>query len=77
MTNLDLCEAKRRAEEKLGLTIDPITAMTVLAYAARKCTAERKDTGYLELLYENELCDHYTRMAITTCSQKGAANVLS
>ena len=76
MADLNLAEAKKKAEKKLGFEIDPITAMTVLAYAARKCAVNRKGTGYLEKLYETELYDHYTRLAITQCSQKGAANGL-
>ena len=76
MTSLDLTGAKARAEEKLGFEVDPITAMNVLAYAARKCVVNRKDTEYLETLYETELLDHFTRLAITVCSKKGAAHVL-
>ena len=73
MDSLDLAGAKERAEKKLGITIDQETAASVLEYAARKCTANRKDTSYLEILYETELCDHFRRMAINAISQKGAA----
>ena len=66
MCLLDLAKAKEAAEEKLGFEIDDETAAAVLAYSARKCIANGKGTDYLPLLYENELRDHYTRMAINT-----------
>lgn len=77
MTDLNLAEAKKRAEKRLGFEIDTITAATVLAYAARKCVANHKETSYLELLYETELYDYFARLAITAYSMKGVANELS
>ncbi len=73
MSLLDLVKAKESAEEKLGFEIDSETAASVLAHAARKCVLLNKGTDYLGILYENELRDHYMRMAINL---KGAmANV--
>lgn len=68
MCLLDLAKAKEAAEEALGFEIDSDTASKVLGYAAKKCIANGKGTDYLALLYENELRDYFTRMAITVCS---------
>ena len=71
MRLINLVRAKEAAEAALGIEIDESTAAKVLKYAAQKCIAIGKDTDYLETLYENELCDHYTRMAISMCSMNG------
>lgn len=73
---LDLAKAKAAAEETLGFEIDSDTAASILSYAAKKCIASNNGLDYLEILYENELCDHFMRMAVTVCSANGGlANV--
>ena len=61
----EILKAKESAEKALGFSIDDETAEEVLAYAKRKCELNRKPESYLPLLYENELTDHYMRLAIT------------
>lgn len=68
MCLLDLAKAKEAAEKALGIEIDNDTAAKVLGYSAQKCIANGKGTDYLGVLYENELRDHYTRMAVSVCS---------
>ena len=70
MSEIDLEKAKNAAEKKMGIEIDDEVAKSVLAYAARKCAVIRNGLDYLPILYENELCDFYTRTAINL---KGAA----
>lgn len=56
--------ARAAAEETLGFSISDETADKILAYAKRKCSVSGKPESYLPLLYENELTDHFMRMAI-------------
>lgn len=56
--------ARAAAEETLGFPIPDDTADEILAYAKRKCSVAGKPESYLPLLYENELTDHFMRLAI-------------
>ena len=65
-----LDEARESAEISLGFKIPDDTAKSVLDYAKRKfkIIREREDLPdtYLALLYENEINNHYVRMAINS-----------
>lgn len=60
----ELSNARKSAERTLGFCIPDHIAEKVLAYAKRKCELNRKPDSYLPLLYENELTDHFMRLAI-------------
>ena len=61
----EILKARVAAEDTLGFAIDDEIADEVLAHSKRKCELNRKPESYLPLLYENELTDHYMRLAIT------------
>ncbi len=69
MCLLKLANAKKAAEEHIGFEIPDDVAWQVLNYSIRKCEVNGKGIDYLPILFENELRDHYTRLAI---SLKGA-----
>lgn len=62
--NAELSIAREAAERTLSICIPDEIAEEVLAYAKRKCELNRKPDSYLPLLYENELTDYFTRLAI-------------
>lgn len=64
MENQELRAAREAAEAKLGFTIPDEVADKVLAYAKRKCSVNGKPESYLPLLFQNELADHFMRLAI-------------
>ncbi|MBQ6403800.1 MAG: hypothetical protein IJI27_07835 [Oscillospiraceae bacterium] len=64
MRLIELLEAKQAAEEHIGFEIPDDVAWQVLNYSIRKCEVNGKGAGYLPILFENELRDYYTRLAI-------------
>ena len=64
MENQEIRAAKEAAEADLGFNIPDEVADEVLAYAKRKCTVIGKPESYLPLLFQNELADHFMRLAI-------------
>ncbi len=73
MCLIDFERARREVEADLGIEIDYDTASKVLRHTALKCVALKKGTDYLEVLYKNELHDHYTRMAVCSHTESGGA----
>ena len=69
-------KARASAEQMLGFSILDEVADEVLAYAKRKCAASGKPESYLPLLYENELTDHFMRLAINQRGGKDCARRL-
>lgn len=61
----EIREARALAEKRLGFEIPDEVAEEVLQYADRKRRLNNKPESYLPLLYENELRDHFMRLAIT------------
>lgn len=64
MCLLELVNAKKAAEEHIGIEIPDCVANQVLDYSVRKCEVNGKGTDYLPILFENELRDYYMRLAI-------------
>ena len=64
MRLIELLEAKQAAEEHIGFEIPDDVAWQVLNYSIRKCEVNGKGADYLPILFENELHDYYTRLAI-------------
>lgn len=64
MCLLELVNAKKAAEENIGIEIPDEVASGVLDYSIRKCEVAGKGLDYLPLLFENELRDYYMRLAI-------------
>lgn len=74
----------RKAEQSLGFEIPSTVADHILGYTIRKflriIEREEKPEGYLAVLYENEIRDHYVRNSISMSSimeRKEKAYVLS
>lgn len=59
-----LREAIISAENTLGFQIASEDAAEVLMYTVRKCKASGKGMDYLPILFENELLDHFFRVAV-------------
>lgn len=66
-----LVEALEAAERKLGIKIPDAVWIEVLGYSVQKLSYIKKPESYLPILFENELTDHYSRMAINL---RGAMN---
>lgn len=66
-----LVEALEAAETKLGIKIPDAIWIEVLGYSVRKLEYIKKPDSYLPILFENELTDYYSRMAINL---RGAMN---
>lgn len=64
-------EARETAERKLGFSIPDDVAIEVFDYTMRKLEVIKKPIEYLPVLFENELRDHYMRLAINL---RGAMN---
>lgn len=73
MLNISLEQARKNVEELIGFEIPASTADYILGYTLRKfqriTEKEEKPEGYLAILYQNELEDHFTRRAISTISE--------
>ncbi|MBR2890415.1 MAG: hypothetical protein IKC09_09095 [Oscillospiraceae bacterium] len=59
------------AEKTLGFTIPEEVWVEVLGYSVQKLEYIKKPQSYLPILFENELTDYYSRMAINL---RGAMN---
>lgn len=73
MLNISLEQARRNAEGTLGFEIPTSTADYILGYTLRKflriTEKEEKPEGYLAILYQNEIVDHFTRRTISAISE--------
>lgn len=66
--------ARKKAEENMGFEIPTATADYILGYTIRKflniISKEEKPEGYLGILYQNEIEDYFTRIAISSMSAR-------
>lgn len=83
MLNMTLEQARKNAEDAIGVPIPDGTADYILGYTLRKyqriTEKENKPEGYLALLYQNEIKDFCMRRAISfiseECNRKESAYV--
>lgn len=67
----EIRDALRLAQEKIGFDVPADVAVAVYSYAIRKCLHSGKDSSYIAVLFETELVDYFTRLAINI---NGGAN---
>ena len=64
MNIAEIRESLNRVQEKIGFEVPTDIALAVYDYTGRKCKCNGKGESYIPILFETELVDYFTRLAI-------------
>lgn len=67
----------KEVEQKTGYLFDKSEVNSILDFTIRKCEINKKSLEYIPILFENELRDYISRLAVNIASPLGIEFVYS